>query len=100
GVELLANGCHHPTGRLSVTTVPAAIIEPGPAITIPAVTEVKTLTEKIVEPATTVTVPATSTVVTIPAGATTTVTLPERTVTVPASTETIDGERIVRPAER
>jgi hypothetical protein len=99
GAELLANGCRLPAGRLSVTTVPAAIIEPGPTITVPAMTEVKTLTERVVEPATTVTGPATSAVVTVPAGATTTVTLPERTVTVPASTETIDGERIVRPSE-
>jgi hypothetical protein len=99
GVELLANGCRHPTGHLGATTVPAAIIEPGPTITIPAMTEIKTVTEKIVEPARTVHVPATSTVLTVPAGATTTVTLPERTVIVPASTETIHGERIVRPAE-
>jgi hypothetical protein len=99
GAEVLANGCRIPTGRLSVTTVPAATTEPGRTIPAPGATEVKTITEKAVVPALTTTAPATSTVVTIPPGTTTTVTLPERTVTVPASTETISGERIVRPAE-
>ena len=99
GVEVLANGCRIPTGRLSVTTVPAALTEPGPAVTIPAMTEVKTIAEKAVVPALTTTAQATSTVVTVPPAATTTVTLPERTVTVPPSTETINGEQIVRPSE-
>jgi hypothetical protein len=99
GAELLANGCRVPTGRLSVITVPAALTEPGRAITTPAMTEVKTVTEKAVVPALTTTAPAARTVVTVPPGSTTTVTLPERTVTVPPSTETINGERIVRPAE-
>jgi hypothetical protein len=99
GAEFLANGCRKPTGRLSEITVPAAIIEPGPTITMPAGTEIKPLTEKVVEPERTMTGPATSTVVTVPVGETTTVTLPERTVTVPASTVTIDGERILHPSE-
>src|SRR5262249_24222840 len=95
----LAYGCRIPTGRLSVTTVPAALTEPGRTITAPAMTAVKTITEKAVVPALTTTAAATSTVVTVPPGSTTTVTLPERTVTVPPSTETINGERIVRPSE-
>jgi hypothetical protein len=99
GAEVLANGCRIPTGRLSVTTIPAALTEPGPTITTPAMKEVKTITEKAVVPDLTTTAPPTSTVVTVPPASTTTVTLPERTVTVPPATETINGERIVRPAE-
>jgi hypothetical protein len=99
GAELLANGCRIPSGRLSVTTVPAATTEPGRTIATPGTTEAKTITEKAVVPAMTTTAPATSTVVTIPPETTTTVTLPERTVTVPPTTETIHGERIERPAE-
>jgi hypothetical protein len=99
GAELLANGCRAPKGRVSETTVPAALTEPGPTITTPGMTEVKTITEKAVVPDLTTTAPPASTEVTVPAHETTTVTLPERTVTVPPSTEPINGEQVVRPAE-
>jgi hypothetical protein len=46
-----------------------------------------------------VTVPEETTVVTVPAGATTIVTLPERTVTVPRSRETVGGVLVARPSE-
>jgi hypothetical protein len=85
--------------KLSETTLPVAITEPGPTITSPGTTTVETVTEMVVVPPTTTTAPATSTVVTVPPGSTETVTVPERTVTVPPSTETIKGETIVRPAE-
>jgi hypothetical protein len=99
GAEVLANGCRIPTGRVSVTTVPEAITEPGPAITSPATTTVETVTEKIVVPARTATAPGTTTVVTVPPGETTTIVLPERTVTLPAASESVNGEHVVRPAE-
>jgi hypothetical protein len=99
GAEVLANGCRIPVGRVIVTTVPEAIILPGPMITSPVVTTVETVTEKIVVPARTATAPGTTTVVTVPPGETTTVSLPERIVPLPAATETINGEHVVRPAE-
>jgi hypothetical protein len=99
GLDVLANGCGQPVGRVSTTTLPAAVTEPGTTITTPATTELETVTEKIIVPSKTTTAPPTSAVVTIPPGETTTVTIPERIVTVPASTETVHGEEVIRPRE-
>jgi hypothetical protein len=99
------HGCEIPTGagittgKISETTIPVAITEPGPTLTEPATTRLETVTEAVVVPRTTEAAPPTTTVVTVPPHSTTTVTLPERTVTVPPSTDTVEGETVVRPSE-
>jgi hypothetical protein len=99
GAELLANGCREPTGPASVTTIPEAIIEPPSKIIVPGKTTTEKIVETIVVPTITETAPGTTTVVTVPAGSETSVTLPERTVTLPPTTETTNGETIVLPSE-
>jgi hypothetical protein len=103
GAEVLANGCDIPTGGVSSTvtttttvTQPTTITEtiPGTTVTEPAVTITDPVTITVTIPAVTVTTPGTTTVVTVPSGATTTVTLPTETVTLPTSTQTIAGETI------
>jgi hypothetical protein len=99
GAELLANGCRLPAGPVSVITVPEAIIEPARAIIVPATATHETIVERFVISAMTETAPEMTTVVTVPAGSATTVTLPERVVTLPSTTETIEVETVVHPSE-
>jgi hypothetical protein len=99
GAELLANGCRPPTGAVSVTTVPEAIVEPARTITVPGRTTAETIVETFVIPPTTEMAAETTTVVTVPAQSQATVTLPERTVTLPATTEAVGEESVVRASE-
>jgi hypothetical protein len=106
GEKVLSDGCVISTGAAGETaasvsekTIAVVITEPGPTITEPGKKKTETIAAIVVVPPATTTVAPISTVVTVPAGSTETVTLPERTVTVPPSTETINGEQVVRPSE-
>jgi len=88
---------------ISTTTVTTTVTQPattltttvpGTTVTAPPVTLTQPVTITITVPAVTVTTPGTTTIVTVPAGSTTTVTLPEQTVTLPASTQTLAGQTI------
>jgi hypothetical protein len=88
----------HPIkGETATETVLVTRTEPVTTITMPEATTTETKLETLAVPATTVAVSPTTTVVTVPAGETTTVTLPPRTVTLPRSTEKINGEDVFRP---
>jgi hypothetical protein len=90
---------HHIHGETVTETVPTTRTEHETTITVPGTTTTKTIIERLVVPATTVTVSEETTVITVPPGSTTTVTLPEQTVAVPASRETVKGETVRRPSQ-
>src|SRR5262249_626763 len=90
---------HHIHGKTVTETVPSTRTERGTTITVPETTTTVTEVERLAIPATTVTVSEETTVVTVPPGSTTTVTLPERTVTVPRSRETVKGKTVLRSSE-
>jgi hypothetical protein len=105
GAEVLANSCVVPTGGFvstsvstSTVTVPTTITETeaGATVTIPASTVTQPVTITISIPPVTVTTPGATTVVTVPPGQTTTVTLPETTITLPPVTETTPGQTFER----
>jgi hypothetical protein len=104
GADILANNCDIPSGgaitettTTTVTqTVPVTVTTPGTTITTPGQTTTAVITVTVNAPAQTVTTPGTTTVITVPSGATTTVTLPSQTVTLPAVTQTLPSATIER----
>jgi hypothetical protein len=109
GAQVLANNCKIPSGEITegttttvtstvTTTVPVTVTEPGTTITLPSLTTTTVVTVTVSVPGTTVTAPGSTTVVTVPSGQTTTVTLSGQTVTLPPTTVTVNGEVVDRPA--
>jgi hypothetical protein len=99
GEEVLEDGCvigSTTSTSTSTSTETETETDPGTTVPVPPETSTVTTTVTISAPAVTVTAPGTTTVVTVPSGETTTVTLPTQTITLPASTVTLPGETVVR----
>jgi hypothetical protein len=108
GAEILDNHCKIPSGGRGVTEAtvvtetvsePVVVTEPARVVTLPEGTTREELTVTETVPGETDTLAGATTIATVPAGQTTTVTLPAQTVTLPATTKTVDGEVILRDPE-
>jgi hypothetical protein len=108
GAEVLANNCMVPGSGAGITvtepittsaTVPVTVTTPSTTVTIPGEATTAISTATITVPEDVATADGGTTIVTIPADVTTTVSLPGRTVTVPPLTVTAPGQTVERPAQ-